>query len=58
MKKKSFIIGRINPNAIKSRDLVTLQEITHGTGTGAHKNRQDRLKRIDRKAKERGWSDD
>lgn len=31
---------KINPNKIKSRDLVHLQEITHGSGAGAHKNKK------------------
>ena len=32
---------KINPNKIKSRDLVHLQEITHGSGTGYHSSKKD-----------------
>jgi hypothetical protein len=31
---KSVKIGVVNPNTVKSRDLVHLQEITYGTGCG------------------------
>lgn len=33
---------RIDPNRIKSRDLVHLQEIVHGTGVGPHKDKRRR----------------
>lgn len=39
MKKKIIKIGTIKTP--KSRDLVHMQEITHGTGAGAHKSRKD-----------------
>jgi hypothetical protein len=38
--RKSEKIGSINPNLIKSRDLVHLQELTHGSGTGPHKSKK------------------
>ena len=41
MKKQPIKVGKINPNAVKARDLVHLQEITHGSGAGAHKSRKD-----------------
>ena len=37
-KRNSF---KINPNKIKSRDLVHLQEITHGSGAGYHSSKKD-----------------
>lgn len=43
-KRKSTKIGSIDPNAVKSRDLLHLQEITHGTGCGAHKDKRKRTK--------------
>ena len=47
----------INPNTVKSRDLVHLQEITHGSGCGAHKGKRDMLARMHRKEKQRGYTD-
>lgn len=41
MKKPTIKIATINPNKIKTRDFVHLQEITHGSGAGAHKSRKD-----------------
>lgn len=32
--------GKINPNLIKTRDLVHLGEILHGSGTGTHKSKK------------------
>lgn len=34
--------SKIDPNRLKSRDLVTLQEIVHGTGVGPHKSKKRR----------------
>lgn len=48
----------INPNLIKSRDLVHLQEITHGSGAGFHKGKKDILLRQQKKQKESRYSDE
>ena len=48
--KKSIIIGKLNPNKVKSRDLVHLQEITNGTGVGGHKSAKDFNRKASRKA--------
>lgn len=56
MKRKRQHVATLNPNAIKSRDLVHLQEITHGTGAGAHKSKKDYNRKELRRA-ERGWRD-
>lgn len=45
---------KINPNLVKSRDLVHLQEITHPTGTGAHKSKKDKLKQVEKKTRQKG----
>ena len=47
--KKSIIIGKLNPNKVKSRDLVHLQEITNGTGVGGHKSLKDFSRKNTRK---------
>jgi hypothetical protein len=39
MKQKTIKIGTLKTP--KSRDLLHLQEITHGSGAGAHKSRKD-----------------
>lgn len=45
-KKKGEVVGKLDPNRLKTRDLVTLQEITNGTGCGPHraKNKTTRQK--------------
>jgi hypothetical protein len=58
MKKKSKRIGVINPNLIKSRDLVHLQEITYGTGCGAHSGKKDTLRKQEKKAKQKRYSEE
>lgn len=50
------IIGKINPNLIKSRDLVHLQEITHPSGSGYHKNKKDRqVRELRRERQQSRW---
>ena len=45
---------KVNPNLVKSRDLVHLQEITHPAGVGAHKSKKDKLQQVERKARQKG----
>jgi hypothetical protein len=56
-RKKSTRIGVINPNLVKSRDLVHLQEILNGTGCGSHKGKKDIQRRTERKQKQNRYSD-
>jgi hypothetical protein len=56
--KKVTNIGKLNPNEIKSRDLVHLQELTHGTGCGPHKSKRDTLKRQERQQRQKGVYND
>lgn len=56
--KKTTKIGTINPNKIKARDYVHLQEITHGTGAGAHRSKRDynrQRAKLDTKRQSEGW---
>ena len=47
-----------DPRIAGGRDYVTMREITHGSGTGAHKSKQDIQKKEEKKAKQRGYSDE
>lgn len=60
MSKNNRFRININPNEIKSRDIIHMQEFINGVG-GAHKNkRRDRIenRRRDRKAEKAGDYDD
>lgn len=51
-KKKTQKIGKVNPNLIKTRDIVHMQEFLNGA-SGPHKNkRQYNRKRDQRQARE------
>ena len=45
--------SKIDKNKIKSRDYVTMREITHGSGCGFHKGKKDQLEREFKKQKQR-----
>jgi hypothetical protein len=51
-------VATINPNLIKSRDLVHLQEITHPSGAGFHKGKRDIQARDNKRNKQKGWDSD
>ncbi len=47
--KKSWNLGKIDPNKIKVRDIVHMQEIIRGTGAGYHRSKKDWNRRESRK---------
>jgi hypothetical protein len=49
---------RLTAPTPKSRDLLHLQEITHGSGAGFHKGKKAHLARDEKRAKEKGYTDE
>lgn len=48
-KKKKEKIGKINPNQIKSRDILHMQEFLNQAGSGSHKSDKDYDRKKNRK---------
>lgn len=47
-------IGKINPNIIKTRDIVHMQEFLNGSGAGYHRSSKD-WDRKESRRQEREW---
>ena len=56
-KKKSEKIGKVNPNLIKTRDIIHMMEFLNGAG-GPHKNKRRDTKHNRREGKRQGDGED